>query len=246
MTPSTLAAYIRWKGNVPTTTPWDNTTLLPIVNIAKDNIAAAIARRNPDYFGENSTAATVTAQEEYTKPADLMLFKRMDVSYTDTNAGSYKRARKVTLDELSSIPNSNLNDIGGDLGEDWFANFQPPSAPLVRFDDTGFFLYPIPGAQSATNVGAAFIRLWYVPKRVDLANLTESSIDIETTTEIGSVFHENIGDIVINQIKFKKGELTQQDTTNNINHILENLIVQSFREISTKNSSMPGDSWLQY
>jgi hypothetical protein len=235
MTPAKLYSYICWKGNVPTTTPWDVASILPIVNIAKDNIAAAIARKNPDYFGENSTAATVTAQEEYTKPADLMLFKRMDVSYTDTNPGSFNNARKVVLDEF--MP----------LGEDWYANFQPPATPLVRFDDTGFFLYPIPNTTSnQTNVGTAFIRLWYVPKRADLANLTEASTDIETTTEIGSVFHENIGDIVINQIKFKKGELTQMDMTDNINHILENLIPQATREIGTMRSSLPPDAQLQY
>jgi hypothetical protein len=133
------------------------------------------------------------------------------------------------------------------LGEDWYANFQPPTKPMVRFDDTGFFLYPIPNTTSnQTSVGTAFIRLWYVPKRVDLANLTEATVDIETTTEIGSIFHESIGDIVVNQIKFKKGELTQMDVTNNTNHILENLIPQSTRLIGDVRSSLPTDAWLQY
>lgn len=235
MTPAKIYSYICWKGNVPTTTPWDVASLLPIVNVAKDNIAGKIAMKSPDYFGEASTTATVTAQQEYTKPTDLMLFKRMDVSYTDTNPGSYFNARKVTLAEL--MP----------LGEDWYANFQPPTKPLVRFDDTGFQLYPTPNTtNNQTQVGAAFIRLWYVPKRPDLANLTEATADIETTTEIGSIFHESIGDIVVNQIKYKKGELTQMDVTDNNNHILENLIPQAVREIGTSRSSLPTDAWLQY
>lgn len=234
MTPSALISYIRWKGDAPTTTPWDNASLLPFVNTAKDNVAAAIAQKNPDYFGETSTTATVLSQQEYTKPSDLMLFKRMDVSYTDTNVGSYYPARKVTLDEL--MP----------LGEDWYANNQPPQSPLIRFDDTGFFLYPYVGSTSSLSVGSAFIRLWYVPKRVDLTDLTDNTNDIETTTEIGSVFHELIADIVVNQIKYKKGELTAMDVQDNNAHILNVLVPQSFRQISTTKSSLPTDAWLQY
>ncbi|HZS47228.1 MAG TPA: hypothetical protein VFC63_19295 [Blastocatellia bacterium] len=232
MTPAALATYIQFKGNIPSNvTPWTNANILTISNIAKDNIAQAIAQVNPDYFGENSTADTVSGQQEYTKPTDLMLMKRIDISYTDTNPGSYYPADIVTLSQLKP------------LGEDWYANFQPIDKPMVRFDDTGFFAYPKP--QTGTS-GSAFIRLWYVPKRTNLTDMTDNTNDIETTTGIGSFFHELIGDIVINQIKFKKGELTQQDLQENNAHILDILVPSAFRTLSTPKSSLPGDTALQY
>jgi hypothetical protein len=232
MTPATLAAYIQFKGNIPSNvSPWTNANMLILTNIAKDNVSQAIVQVNPDYFGETSTADTVNAQQEYTKPTDLLLMKRVDVSYTNTQAGSYNPAKIVTLADLR------------DQGEDYYATYQPTTSPMVRFDDTGFFLYPKP---TSTTYGSAFLRLWYVPKRTDLANLAESSTDIETTTGIGSFFHELIGDIVVNQIRFKKGELSQQDLQQNNQHIIDVLVPSAFRTLSTVSSNIPSDTYLQY
>lgn len=233
MTPLVLASYIRWKGNVGTASPWDNASLLPIANIAKDNISQAIVQINPDYFGEVSHTDTVQNQQEYTKPSDLLLMKRVEVSYTDSNVGSFYPARVITLSELRGF------------GEDYYANYTDIAHPMVRFDDTGFFLYPTPGAQSAATFGSALLKLWYVPKRTDFANLTEAVTDIESSTGIGSFFHELIGDIVINQIKYKKGDLTQEDMQDANQHILDVLVPSAFRKLSTVTSSLPPDTALQ-
>lgn len=231
MTPSALYSRIQFKGNIPNNVaPWTSANILAEVNIAKDNIAQAIVQVNPSYFGETSTTQTVAGQQEYTKPTDLLLMKRIDVSYTDTNPGSFKPAREITLAQLP-------------LGEDWYGTYQSTGDPMFRFDDTGFFMYPTP---QTGQTGSAFLRLFYVPKRSDLANLTDSTTDIESSTGIGSMFHELICDIVINQIKFKKGELTQLDVQNNNQHILDILVPSAFRELSTPKSNMPSDAKYQY
>lgn len=231
MTPVQLYQYIRFNGNVPNdVAPFSADNILLLTNIAKNNIALAIAKLNPDYFGDVATTDTVADQQEYTKPTDLMLFKRMDISYTDTNVGSYKPARKVTLAEL--MPE----------GEDYYAANQPTLDPLVRFDDTGLFTYPRP---QTGQTGSAFIRLWYVPQRPDLENLTGYLVDIELLTGIGEQFHELIGDYVVNYIKGKKGELSQLDVQKYNRHILEVSVPGAFRQLSTVKSSLPSDIALQ-
>ena len=158
MTPSQLMSYVRFEANVPTASPFDNTTLLPIVNAAKDSITQAIIQVNPDYFGEVSTTTTVSGQQEYTKPDGLILFKRADIAYADpTIVGNLKPAKKVTLDDLRPY------------GEDYYAQNQPINSPLIRFDDTGFFIYPSP---TSTTSGTAYMKLWWVPKRTDLTALS--------------------------------------------------------------------------
>lgn len=228
-----LASYIRWEGNVSTAVPWDNASLLPIVNMSKDQLAQAIVQINPNYFGENSHTDSVQNQQEYTKPSDLMLMKRVDVSYTDTNVGSFYPAKIVTLADLQP------------MGEDYYAANQPINQPLIRFDDTGFFLYPTPGANGSTTYGTGFIRLWYVPNRADLTDLTDSTNDIEALTGIGAKFHELIGMIVMNHIKNKKGELSALDMQNANQHILDVLVPQAFRELSVQQSNMPSDTQYQ-
>lgn len=210
--------------------PFTAANILLLTNIAKNAISLKIAKLNPDYFGDVDTAATVAGQQEYTKPADLMLFKRLDISYTTTDVGQYHPAQLVTLAEL--MP----------LGEDYYAANQPTTSPKVRFDDTGLFTYPTP---QTGQTGSAFLRLWYVPKRPDLTNLTEYLIDIETTTGIGYLFHELIGDYVVNFIKGKKGELTALEVQKNNIHILETLVPAAFRELSTVKSSIPNDLQFQ-
>lgn len=231
MTPVELYTYIRFNGNVPNdVAPFTASNILLLTNIAKNNIALAIAKLNPDYFGQVATAATVADQQEYTEPDDLMLLKRLDISYTNTDVGQYNPAQIVTLAEL--MP----------LGEDYYAANQSPSNPKVRYDDTGFFFYPKP---QTGQTGSAFIRLWYVPQRPDLDNLTEYLIDIDTITGIGIQFHELIGDYVVNFIKGKKGELATLDVQKYNRHILDVLVPGAFRQLSTVKSSLPGDTQLQ-
>jgi hypothetical protein len=230
MTNQQIANYLRWKGNVSTAIPWDDASLLPLVNIAKDNIAQAIVRVNPNYFGTVSDANTISGQQDYQKPANLLILKRLDISYTDTNPGSYNPALETTLDQLQP------------MGEDWYATYQSITSPLYRFDDTQLFIYPIP---TATTSGTAFMRLWYVLRRTDLPDLSGST-DIETLTGIGNTFHELIGDIVVNQIKYKKGEFTQLDVQDLNQHILDELVPAAFRKLSTTTSNLPDDTSLQY
>ena len=230
MTSQTLATFIRWKANVNTSNPWDDTSLLPIVNIAKDNISQAIAQVNSDYFGEKSTTDSIAGQGEYTNPGDLMLFKRIEVSYTSTATGNFYPATPVSLDGLSPY------------GEDWYQANQSSSQPLVRFDDTGFNLYPAP---TSTSAGLALIRMFYVPKRPDLTSLTDTT-DLQSLTGIGTFFHELIGDYVVNQIRFKKGELSAQDVQDFNAHIVDELVPSAFRKVGTTQSSLPPDTGLQY
>jgi hypothetical protein len=231
MTPSQLMSYARWTTNINSVAPFDNATLLPLVNTAKDNISQAIIQINPDYFGEISTAQTISGQQEYTKPAGLVIMKRIDVSYTDTNVGSYYPGTEITLNDISK------------LGEDWYATYQPTTTPLYRFDDTGFFLYPTP---QATTSGSAFLRLWWVPKRTNFTDLTDSTNDIESSTGIGGIFHPLIGDILVNWIRNKQGTLSAMDVQNNNQHVLDILVPSAFRQLSTTTSKLPNDTKLQY
>lgn len=231
MTPQKLANTLRWKANVSTSAPFDDTNLLQVVNTAKDDISQAIVQVNPDYFEEDSVTDSVSGQGEYTKPSDLLLMKRVEVSYSDTNTGSFTPARIVTLQDIS------------DYGIDWYQMNQSTGQPMVRFADTGFFIYPTP---ASTSFGTGFIKLWYVPKRSDLTSLSDSTNDIETITGIGFIFHSLIQDLVVNEIKFKKGELTQLDVQDSKQNILDILVPAAFRTLSTTQSTLPNDSRLQY
>lgn len=231
MTQSSLASYIRWKGNVSTALPFDNTSLLPIINNAKDQVAQAIVQVNPDFFGDVSTTTTVSGQQEYTRPSNLLLMKRIDVSYTDTNTGSYHMAQPTTLAELK------------DHGEDWYAANQSQTEPLYRFDDTGFFLYPTP---TSTSAGAAFLRLFWVPKPADFADLTEAVTDIQDLNGFTPNFQQLIGDLTVYMIREKKGEITALDVQKNQAHIMDTLVPSAFRILSTTQAPIPHDANLQY
>ncbi len=230
MTQSALASYIRWKGNVSTASPFDNTSLLPIINNAKDQVCQAIVQVNPDYFGERSTADTISGQQEYTRPSSLLIMKRIAVSYTDTNPGSYVWANSIRLQEMT-------------FDEDWYANNQPITNPLYRFDDTGFNLYPKP---TSTSAGSAFLKLFWVPKPTDFTDLTENTTDIQDYNGIGVLFQELIGDMMVEMIKGKKGTITALDVQKNQQHILDILVPGAFRELSTTSSDLPDDTLLQY
>ncbi len=231
MKPSELYSLIQFKGNIPSdTAPWTAANILLVVNNKIDKLAQAIAQVNPDYFGEVSTTDTVANQQEYTMPSDLLLFKRMDISYSDTNPGSYHPARKVNLSQLKP------------QGEDYYAKYQSTSDPLVRLDDTGLFTYPEP--QTGTT-GTAFIRLWYVPQRTHLPDLTNSTTDIATTTGITQTFHEMLIEMVVDEIKEKKGEITPLDVQTRQQNILDVLVPAAFKDTSTPNSELPNDIQLQ-
>lgn len=230
MTPIQLMSYVRFEANVSNTAPFDDTTLLPIFNAAKDEISLAIIRQNPDYFGEVSTTATVNAQQEYTKPDGLLLMKRIDVAYSDpTVVGAYRPATFKTLDQLKPY------------GEDYYAANQSTSDPVVRFDDTGFFIYPKPGVGNAINYGAAYLRLWWVQKRADVSSLSDAISDVETTTGIGSVFHTLIGDILINWIHRKQTVLSPEEASANNQRILTELVPAAFRIPSAQRAQLPDD-----
>lgn len=230
MTPKKFIDLVRWRGNINTSSPWADADLLPNVLHTIDDMAQAIMQVNPDYFEETSTANSIADQQEYTKPTDLALLKRLDVSFTDTLPGSYKPARQKTLAQLS------------DQGEDWYAANQPQSNPLFRFADTGLFLYPKP---TTGHTGVAFLRLWYVPTRPDLANLTEDTIDIETTTGIGQIFHEPMVDMMVNHIKAKKGDITALDVKKLNDQIKDMIDPSAYRTLSTFTGDLPSDTHLQ-
>ncbi len=221
--------YIRWKAGVDNLTPYDDTTLLPIVNIAKNEIAQAIIEKNTDYFGEIATFNTVSAQGEYTNPSDLMLFKRIEVSYSGTSVGSYTPARFVTSEDMTN-------------GEDWHAANASTSAPVVIADDTGFRLYP--NATTST-FGPSYAKIYYVPFRPDFSSLAAAT-DITTLTGIGPQFHHLIGDKVINLIREKQGIMTLQDVRLHDEEIKDSLQPAAYRNISMPVSDTPSDRHLQY
>jgi hypothetical protein len=229
MTPAQLMSYIRWKANVDTTSPYDNTTLLPIVNIAKNDVAEAIAQVNPNYFAETSTTASVSGQSYYQKPSNFLLFRRMDVSFSNTNTGSFNPARMTTLAEFG-------------LGEDYFNVNSNTAAPLIREEGQYFYIYPQPASSTA---GAQFLKLWYVPLPDDFTDLTLTT-DISTLTGIGKSFHSLIGDIVINEIRGKQGILSPLEVQEQNMKLKDTLVPAAFSSISTFQATTPSDSYLQY
>jgi hypothetical protein len=226
---SELASYIRWKANVDTNTPYDNTTLLPIVNIAKNDVAQAIAQVNPNYFAETSTTASVSGQSYYQKPSNFLLFRRMDVSFSNTNTGSFNPARMTTLAEF-------------DYGEDYFNVNSSIAYPLIREEGNYFYIYPQP---TATTSGVQFLKLWYVPLPDDFTDLTVTT-DISTLIGIGKPFHKLIADQVVNEIKGKQGILTPLQIREANDEIRDTLVPAAFSNISTFNVSVPSDGHLQY
>jgi len=229
MTPSKLATLIRWKAHVDSNSPYDNTSLLPVVNSNKDDLAVAIAKENEDYFEEESTFETVIGQGEYTEPDDLMMYKGIAVSYSGL-AGSWIPARKVSLTELS-------------MGEDYYELNQPTDQPLWRPADTGFRIYP---AAISGTAGAAYGRIYYIPKRSDLANLTESVTDIKSTTGIGSEFHDLLVDLNVIDIKQKEGTIRLDQAMKLKRDILDNLVPAVFKLPGLLSANIPSDRHLQF
>lgn len=222
-------SYIRWKANVDANSPYDNTTLLPIVNIAKNDVAQAIAQVNPNYFAETSTTASVAGQSYYQKPTDFLLFRRMDVSYSNTNTGSFNPARMTTLAEFG-------------YGEDYFTANADTAHPLIREEGQYFYIYPQPTSSTA---GATFIKLWYVPLPADFTDLTLTT-DIQTLTGIGKPFHPLIAEYVVNEIRGKQGILTPLQVREENDKVRDTLVPSAFSSISTFQSTVPSDGHLQY
>jgi hypothetical protein len=225
---SELAAYVRWKANVDANSPYDNTTLLPIFNMAKNDVAQAIAQVNPNYFAETSTTTTVSGQSYYAKPTDFLLFRRMDVSYSGTDVGDFTPTRMTTLAEFN-------------YGEDWFSAYSDTSHPLIREEGGYFYIYPAP---TATTAGAQYLKLWYVPLPADFTDLSLTT-EIFTLTGIGKPFHKLIGDEVVNEIRGKKGELTASQVLEANMEIRDTLIPAAFSSISTFSNPLPNDTYLQ-
>jgi hypothetical protein len=224
-----MMQYIRWKANVDSNSPYDNTTMLPIVNMAKNDVAQAIAQVNPNYFAETSTTATVSGQSYYAKPADFMLFRRMDVSFSNTSTGSFYPARTVSLAEFG-------------YGEDWYVANSSTDKPLIREEGKYFYIYPQP---TSTTAGAQFLKLWYVPVPPDFTDLT-STTDIHTLTGIGAPFHGLIADEVVNEIRGREGILTPLQVREANDEIRDSLVPAAFSSISTFQASLPSDTTLQY
>lgn len=222
-------SYIRWKANVDTNSPYDNSTLLPIVNIAKNDVAQAIAQVNPNAFAETSTAATVSGEGYLQKPSDLLLFRRLAISYTNTNSGSYNWAKMVSLGEL-------------DMGEDYYASYGDTAFPLVRDEGAYFKISPTP---TSTTAGSAFAQLWYTKLPPDLTDLTVST-DIFTLTGIAKPFHQLIAEYVVNEIRGKQGILTPLQVREENDKVRDALVPSAFSSISTFQSTLPSDGHLQY
>jgi hypothetical protein len=230
MTPAQLASYIRWKANVDSNSPYDNTSLLPIVNAQKNKLAQAIVQVNPDYFGSTDIKTTVNNTQNYSKPADFLQFKRLDLSYTGTTTGSFRPATIVTLNDFTE-------------GEDWYRLNAPLDKPLARIEGNNLYIYPTPTAATA---GTSYYKLFYIPLPADLANLTESSTDMAATTGIGAIFHPLIGDLVVNEIKGKQGDLSTLDVRNEEKELLDILVPAAFNYPSSFSSGLPSDTQLQY
>jgi hypothetical protein len=229
MSPAQLMGYVRWKANVDTNAPYDNTTMLPIVNMAKNDVAQAIAQVNPNYFAETATTASVAGQSYYAKPDNFLLYRRMDVSFSDTNTGSFNPARLTTLAEFY-------------LGEDWFNVNSSTTSPLIREEGKYFYIYPTP---TSSTDGAQFLKLWYVPLPDDFTDLTLTT-DIHALTGIGKSFHQLIADEVVNEIRGKQGTLTPLEVREANDEIRDTLVPAAFSSISTFNASVPADGHLQY
>ncbi|MDQ3816110.1 MAG: hypothetical protein M3362_00280 [Acidobacteriota bacterium] len=197
--------------------------------MAKNEVAQAVAQVNPNAFAETSTTATVAGQGYLQKPSDFLLFRRMAISYTDTNPGSYRWGRVVNLGEL-------------DMGEDYYASYGDTANPLIR-DEGGYFkISPTP---TATTSGAAFAELWYTKLPADFTDLTSNS-DIFTITGITKPFHGLIGDVVINEIRGKQGTLTPLQVREENEKVKDTLVPAAFSSIGTFQSSVPNDTYLQY
>jgi hypothetical protein len=229
MTVAQLMSFIRWKANVDSNSPYDNTTLLPIVNIAKNDVAQAIAQVNPNAFAETSTTATVSGEGYLQKPSDFLLYRRMAVSYSNTNPGSYNWARMVSLGEL-------------DMGEDYYASYGDTAFPLVRDEGTHFKISPTP---TSTTAGAAFAQLWYTKLPPDFTDLTLTT-DIFTLTGITKPFHQLIGEYVVNEIRGKQGVLTPLQVREENDKVRDALVPSAFSSISTFQSNVPSDVHLQH
>lgn len=230
MTPLKFITLARWRAGVNTSSPWDNTSMLSNVNFTISDMALAIMKVNPDYFEDTATTDSISGQQEYTKPSDLQLLKRFEISYTNSSVGSFKPAKLVTLSDLV------------DQGEDWYYTNQSTSNPLVRLADTGFRTYPRP---NATTAGVAFIRLFYVPTRPSITDLTDDTTDIENTTGLGAVFHEAMVDMLVNQIRAKKKEITALDVQKLNAEIKSRIDPAAYRVPTTFTSALPSDSNLQ-
>lgn len=222
MTIAQLAAYVRWKAGVDNISPYDNASLLPVFNFAKNRVAQAIAQINPNYFSATEVKTTIANTNIYAKPSDLLLLKRLELSYRDTNPDSYRVARPVTQAQMK-------------LSDSWFAQNASISDPLYRDEGVNYVIYP---TVTAATAGAMFYKLWYVPYPPDFTDLGSTSA-IQLITGIGPMFDEIIGEFVVLSIKGKQDELTQIETRKAQVDLLDTLVPAAFQQLSTIESNLP-------
>lgn len=222
-------SYIRWKANVDSSSPYDNATLLPLVNIAKNDVAQAIAQVNPNYFGDVETYNTSAGNNSITKPDDFLLFRQLDISFSNTNPGSFSAARMMTLAEMG-------------YPEDYWQTYGDTTRPVVREEGNTYRFYP---SATASTAGTGFVKLHYTPLPADFTDLTLTT-EIAVLTGIGKVFQPLIADFVINEIKGKQGILTPLEVRESNDEIRDALVPAASSSLGTFSTFTPPDTHLQY
>ncbi len=179
MTPTKLAALIRYKTGTNSTT-FTDADMLELVNIFKDEISSLIAEKNQMYFAVPSTLSLVADRREYALASDMLnnLIK-VEVKFAAADA---------------RIPLLPMKDYRGSETESEivkkFANIEKEAGYVIRRRA----ILILSGSIIAVTDG---LRIWYIQYPSDVTSMTgttDMATDPSTTTAgFPRQFHELLG-----------------------------------------------------
>ncbi len=177
MTPSKLAALIRYKTRTNSTT-FTDADMLALVNTFKDEIASMIVEKNAGYFLIPTTFNLVADQREYSFDDTLLnRMHKLEIKFTSSDARQ---------------PSTFVKDYSGSETESEIVKYYSNSPKCFAHYIRRRSLFILSGTIIAVTGGG---RLWWHKYPADLANVTEASVAWETdpsTTTFGfpRQFHE--------------------------------------------------------
>lgn len=118
-----------------------------------------IVKHNEELLEKTATTSTVAGQQEYTLPADLMIFRSL--TYKDTGMNSFQKLKGYSFNQFN------------ELIDQWDGTDYPEGVPTVYTQYAGkFILFPIP-VLSLTNS----IKIYYNRKPTDVST-GASTVDL--------------------------------------------------------------------